>query len=483
MRTDNHRGVMTRRNWLTSSCLGLGGVALADLVAADLARASTVDQVNPLAARPQHRPAKAKRCILLFMEGGVSQMDLFEYKPMLEQYAGKQIPMPEGTEGEIATFAAAPNRVIPPYWKFARHGESGRWMSDLVPHMSKLVDEMAFVHGIKVDNNNHGPAIYHTLTGNQFPGSASVGAWVTYGLGTENRDLPGFIVLGDRRGAPIGGAGVWGNGFLPAAFQGTVFRAGDTPIVDLRPRAGVARDRQRAELDLLRWLNEKHAAERTATGELDARIAAYELAFRMQTEAPELVDLTKESEATRRLYGLDDPVSEPFGRQCLLARRMVERGVRFVMALHGAGEDRWDDHGDIKGRLPKHCKEVDKPVAGLLADLKSRGLLEETLVVWASEMGRTAFDNNLVTDKPGRDHNQYGLVAWMAGGDVRPGATFGETDDFSTRSIGEEIPLRDLHATILHLMGLEQNRLAYLHAGRYKKLTDIGGRVIREVLA
>ncbi|MGH9720961.1 MAG: DUF1501 domain-containing protein, partial [Bryobacteraceae bacterium] len=445
--------------------------------------AAAATAVDPLAPRPQHAKRKAKSCIFLFMEGGVSQMDTFEYKPALQKFAGKRVPQPRGTEGEVATFASAPNRVIPSSWPFRRYGQSGRWMSDLLPGLASVVDDLAFIHGVKVDNNNHGPAVYHTLTGSQFPGSASVGAWVTYGLGSENRDLPGFVVLGDRRGATIGGAGVWGNGFFPAAYQGTLFRAGATPIVDLHPREGMTAARQRTELDLLRWLNEQYSASRSNTTEMDARIAAYELAFRMQSKAPELVDLGGETEATRKLYGLDDPVAEPFGRQCLLARRMVERGVRFVMALHGAGPDRWDDHGDISGRMPKHCQEVDTPVAGLLKDLKSRGLLDETLVVWASEMGRTPFDNNLVTDKPGRDHNQYGLVVWMAGGDVKGGATFGETDEFSVRAAGEPIPLRDVHATILNLMGLEQNRLTFLHAGRYKKLTDIGGRVIREIVA
>jgi hypothetical protein len=461
--------LMTRRRLLFDSYLGLGGLALADLLAAETTKAP-------------HHPAKAKRCIFLFMEGGVSQMDTFEYKPALQKYAGQQMPKAERTVGEIATFSAAPNRIIPPYWKFHQHGQSGRWMSDLLPHLATCADDLAFLHGVKVDNNNHGPAVYHTLTGSQFPGSASIGAWITYGLGSENQDLPGFIVMGDRRGATIGGAGVWGNGFLPAAYQGTLFRNGSVPIVDLNRRPGMTESDQRQELDLLQWLNRKHAAARPETSELDARIAAYELAFRMQAQAPELVDVSRESEATRRLYGLDDPVSEPFGRQCLLARRMVERGVRFVKLLHGAGPDRWDDHGNIQEKLPIHCKEVDRPIAGLLKDLKSRGLLEETLVIWASEMGRTPFDNNLTTDKPGRDHNQYGLVVWMAGGNVKGGATFGETDEFSVRAAGDEIPLRDVHATILHLMGLEQHRLHFLHAGRYKKLTDIGGRVIREIL-
>ena len=469
--------MISRRKLLFNSYLGLGSLALADLLAAETA------PDNPLAPRKPHFPAKAKSIIFLFMEGGVSQMDTFEYKPMLEKYAGKQMPKAERTVGEIATFSAAPNRVIPPVAKFQQRGQSGRWVSDLLPNIASSVDDLAFIHGIKVDNNNHGPAVYHTLTGNMFPGSASIGAWITYGLGTENRDLPGFIVMGDRRGATIGGAGVWGNGYLPAAYQGTLFRNGSTPIVDLNPRAGVSLDQQRRELDLLQWVNEKHASERTANSELEARIAAYELAFRMQTEAPDLVDLKQETAATRKLYGLDDPLTEPFGRQCLLARRMVERGVRFVKLLHGAGGDRWDDHGAIADRIPVHCQEIDKPVAGLLKDLKSRGLLESTLVVWASEMGRTPFDNNLTTDKPGRDHNQYGLVVWMAGGDIKPGASFGETDDFSVRAAGEEVPLRDVHATLLHLMGLDQNRLTYLHAGRYKKLTDIGGRVIKEIIA
>jgi len=469
--------MISRRRLLFDSYLGLGALALADILAAE-----TASSENPLAPRRPHRQAKAKSVIFLFLEGGVSQMDTFEYKPMLEKYAGQQMPKQERTVGEIATFSAAPNRVIPPVAKFKQYGQTERWVSDLLPNIGSTIDDLAFIHGVKVDNNNHGPAVYHTLTGNMFPGSPSIGAWMTYGLGTENKDLPGFIVMGDRRGATIGGAGVWGNGYLPAAYQGTLFRNGNTPIVDLNPRQGMTLGQQRQELDLLKWVNEKHAAERSATGELEARIAAYELAFRMQTQAPELVELTKESDATKKLYGLDDPVTEPFGRQCLLARRMVERGVRFVKLLHGAGGDRWDDHGAISERIPVHCQEIDKPIAGLLKDLKSRGLLDSTLVVWASEMGRTPFDNNLTTDKPGRDHNQYGLLVWMAGGEVKPGTTFGATDDFSVRAADDEVPVRDVHATLLHLMGLDQNRLTYLHAGRYKKLTDIGGRVIKEIL-
>jgi hypothetical protein len=467
---------------LFNSYLGLGGLALLDLLEPAPLQAAN-EAANPMAPKPPHFPAKARSCIFLFMEGGVSQMDTYEYKPALLKYAGKQMPTASRTTGEIATFSAAPNRVIPSFWGFKQHGESGRWISSLLPQIATRVDDLAFIHGLKVDNNNHGPAVYHTLTGNIIPGGASIGAWVTYGLGSENQDLPGFIVMGDRRGATIGGAGVWGPGYLPAAYQGTLFRNGSAPIVDLNRRANVPADTQRAELDLLKWINDRHAAERSNTSELEARIASYELAFRMQTKAPELVEIAQESDATQRLYGLDDPVTEPFGWQCLLARRMVERGVRFVKLLHGAGGDRWDDHGAIEERLPVHCREIDKPIAGLLTDLKARGLLDSTLVVWASEMGRTPFDNNLTTDKPGRDHNQYGLVSWMAGGGVKAGATFGETDDFSVRAANDEVPLRDFHATLLWLMGLDQNRLTYLHSGRYRKLTDIGGRVIKEIIA
>ena len=350
------------------------------------------------------------------MEGGVSQMDTFEFKPALWKYAGRPIPPLKNTVGEIATFSAAPNRVIPPYWRFERHGESGRWMSELLPHLATCADDLAFLHGVKVDNNNHGPAVYHTLTGNQFPGSASIGAWVTYGLGSENQDLPGIR----RAGRPPRGhhrrRGRLGQWVSARRLSGHALSQRSDPDRGPEPAPGPDRREQRAELDLLHRLNSRHRDARSNVGELDARIASYELAFRMQTQAPNLVDLSAESPATRRLYGLDDPVAAPFARQCLLARRMVERGVRFVLTLHGAGPDRWDDHGDIQGRMPQHCREVDQPVAGLLKDLKARGLLEDTLVVWASEMGRTPFDNNLVTSTPGRDHNQYGLCVWMAGG-------------------------------------------------------------------
>ena len=469
----------SRREFLKNAYLGLGSLALMDLLATNLG-ASAGSAENPLLPKPAHLPAKAKHCIFLFMEGGVSQMDTFEYRPALDKYAGQQMPSVRGTDLDVASLGTAHNRIIPSPFSFARHGQSGRWMSELLPHLSTCVDDMAFLHGVTVDSSNHAPAVYHSLTGQILPGGAAIGAWMTYGLGSENQNLPGFIVLG--QGAPaVGGASQWSQGFLPATHQGTLFRPGSNPIVDLHPRAGTSPQSQRSELDLLKWLNQRHARQRSHTGELEARIAAYEMAFQMQTAAPELIDLSGESEATRKLYGLDDPVAETFGRQCLMARRMVERGVRFVKLLHGKGKP-WDQHGDLAGRLPVLCHEVDQPIAGLLKDLKSRGMLDETLVVWASEMGRTPFDSNVVSDKPGRDHNRFGLVMWMAGGDVRPGATFGQTDEFALRSAGESLPVRDVHATLLRLMGLDQHQLTFLHAGRFKRLTDIGGRVIDEIL-
>ncbi len=479
MNSREFQGRSLRRDFLFQSYLGLGGIALMDLLSRDVRGAET-PAANPLMVKPAHLLGQAKRCIFLFMEGGVSQMDTFEYVPSLEKLDGKRMPTNSGTTGAVGQLGSGPNRVIASPYKFARYGESGHWMSELFPHLSKRVDELAWIHGIELGSSNHAPAVYHALTGHMQPGSPSVGSWVTYGLGTENQNLPGFVVVG--QGAPaIGGAAQWGNGFLPAAYQGTLFRNGPTPIVNLKPQPGQSLERQRDELNLLRWLNERHAAHRTSTLDLEGRIAAYEVAYKMQTEAPELIDIGDETEATKTLYGIDESDTDTFGRQCLLARRMVERGVRFVKLLHGRGKP-WDQHGGIKGRLPQLCREVDKPVTGLLHDLRSRGLLEDTLVVWASEMGRTPWDSNLTQSDPGRDHNNYSLVMWMAGGNVRGGVSYGKPDEWSLRSAEEHVHIRDVHATLLHLMGLDQEKLTYLHAGRFERLTDFGGRVIHEIL-
>jgi hypothetical protein len=472
----------SRRELLCRTWNGIGTLALAGMVAGET-NAATLN-TNPLAVKPQHLPRKAKHCIFLFMAGGVSQLDTFDYKPSLQKYAGQRLPKVPGLSGEIEGFLNSPHRAIPSPFEFKKCGQSGRWLSALLPKLGECVDDMAFVYGIKVDNNNHGPATMHLNTGSQFQGSPSVGSWVTYGLGSPNQDLPAYVVIQDPRGAPVNGAAVWANGYLPAAYQGTLFRSKGSPILDLTPPEGVSRERQRKEFDLLKALNEQHMAERPGESELEARIGAYELAFRMQAEAPRIVDLSQESALTKRMYGLEDPRTEGLGRQCLLARRLVENGVRHVLLTHGVeiGKYSWDDHGNIKERIPQHLAEVDQPVAALLKDLKGRGLLEETLVVWASEMGRTPFINELKSDKPGRDHNQYGLVVWMAGGDVKGGTTAGETDEFGIKALGEPIPLRDVHATILSLLGLSDQRLTYLHAGRFRKLTDIGGQVLTQIV-
>ncbi len=472
----------SRREFLGRSFNGVGALALGGLLARDLAAAG---ESNSIAARRPHFRRRAKHCIFVFMGGGVSQMDSFEYKPALQKLHGKPLPRIPHIAGELQGRLSFPHECVASPFSFKRHGESGRYFSELFPHLSRHADDLAFVHGVRTDNQNHGPSTLHVTTGSQFPGGASVGSWVTYGLGTPNENMPGYVVIQDPRGAPTNGAAVWSNGYLPASYQGTLLRPTGTPILNLdRPR-GVSRGQQRREFDAIGWLNRRHLKERTGDPELEARIGAYELAFRMQTEAPEIVDISRESPHSRSLYGLDDPRTAGFGRQCLLARRLVERGVRYSLLIHGVqiGRYSWDDHGDVKGGMIRHSREVDKPIAGLLTDLKQRGLLDETLVVWASEMGRTPFKNGSLGKNPGRDHNTYALCVWMAGGDVKGGSTAGETDEFSLRSVGHPIHVRDVHATILNLIGLDDAELTYLHAGRFRQLTDIGGKVLTDIMA
>jgi hypothetical protein len=474
----------SRRDLLNRAFNGIGALALGGLLADELTAGDRAG-LNPLQPRPPHHARKAKHCIFLFMQGGVSQVDSFEYKPVLKELHGKPLPHIPNISGELQGRLSFPHVCVGSAFDFKQHGESGRFISELYPHLAGHVDDMAFIHGVKTDNQNHGPSTLHVTTGSQFPGSPSVGSWISYGLGTTNQDMPGYVVIQDPRGAPVNGAAVWANGYLPAAYQGTLLRPQGTPILNLdRPRDLTA-EQQRREFDVLAWLNKAHLENRSAASELEARINAYELAFRMQATAPQLVDLSNEPEHIESLYGLDDPNTAGFGRQCLLARRLVESGVRYTLLVHGVqiGPHSWDDHGDVQGRMTKHSREVDQPVAALLADLKQRGLLDETLVVWASEMGRTPFKNGGMTDKPGRDHNSYGLVMWMAGGNVKGGSTVGETDEFGLRSTGEPISIRNAHATILDLIGLDDERLRYLHAGRLRQLTDIGGEVLTEIIA
>lgn len=477
----------SRREFLSRSYNGLGVLALGGLLAGELSASErSAAPPSSMACRPPHLAAKAKHCIFIFMAGGVSQMDTFDYKPALMKFRGQRLPDNVGVTGAIKGKLALPHKVFPSPFRFQPCGHSGRHICELFPQLGKCVDDLAFVYGIKVDNENHGPAMSHATTGHMLPGSPSVGSWISYGLGSPSQNLPGYAVIQDPRGGPVNDAAVWGNGYLPAAYQGTLLRSSGTPILNLTRPEGISRSQQRRELDLIKWLDGRHRDLRPEPDELEARIQAYELAFRMQQTAPELVDLSRETAQTRAMYGLDRPQTAGFGRQCLLARRLVERGVRYTLLVHGVqiAPQSWDDHGDILGRMRRHAAEVDQPIGALLMDLKQRGLLDETLVVWASEMGRTPFvpGENLPANA-GRDHNQYGLAMWLAGGDVRGGATAGATDEFGLRSAEEPIPIRDVHATILRLMGLDDTQLSYLHAGRFRRLTDIGGRVLRPILA
>lgn len=471
----------SRRSFLSTAFNGFGALALGSMLAEE-ARADAI--LNPLTPRKPHLRRQARHCIFMFMQGGVSQMDSFEYKPALNRLHGKPLSRIPTISGELQGRLSFPHACVGSPFKFQQHGESGRYLSELFPNLARHVDEMAFVHGIKTDNQNHGPSTLHVTTGSQFPGSPSVGSWVNYGLGSVSQDMPGYVVIQDPRGAPVNGAAVWGNGYLPAAYQGTLLRPTGSPILNLHRPDNITRDQQRREFSALNWLNEQHLSVRPGASELEARINAYELAFRMQTAAPDLADIKDEPEYLRDMYGLNDETTAGFGRQCLLARRLVESGVRHTLLIHGVqiGPHSWDDHGNVRAGMIKHCREVDKPIAGLLSDLKQRGLLDETIVVWASEMGRTPFKNGDLGKNPGREHNSHALTMWMAGGNVKGGTTVGETDEFSLRSIGEAIPIRDVHATLLDLMGLDDEELRYLHAGRLRQLTDIGGTVLDDLI-
>lgn len=466
-----------RRNALSRSLNGLAAVAVADLLRSEASAARAPDLFAP---RPQQIPRKAKRCIFLFMQGGVSQLDSFEYKPALEKIHGQPLPRIPEISGELQGRLSFPHATVASPFKFQQHGDSGHWFSELYPHLAKHSDQLAFIRGIKTDNQNHGPSTLHVNTGSQFPGHPSIGSWVSYGLGSDNQDMPGYVVIQDSRGAPVNGAAIWSNGYLPAAWQGTLLRTNGAPILNLARQPSVSAVQQRREFDVLKQLNQQHHTVRPDDSALEARIAAWELAFRMQSAAPQLIDISRETAATQDLYGLNDPATAGFGRQCLLARRMAESGVRYTMLVHGVqiGPHSWDDHGNVKDGMIRHSKEVDQPVAALLTDLQHRGMLEDTLVVWASEMGRTPFRNGELGNNPGREHNSWNLVMWMAGGNVKPGTSVGETDEFGLRGIGEEIHIRDVHATLLNLMGLDDETLRFLHAGRLRRLTDIGGNVL-----
>ncbi len=472
----------TRREFLWEAGGGFAGTALTWLLAHDgffsRAGAAEVAPPSPLAPRAPHFPARANACIFLFMYGGPSQVDLWDPKPELTKYHGKPIP---NLATDPLLKVRNPGTLLGSSRRFRKCGQSGIEVSDLWPHLGTCIDDLAIIRGSYADSFAHGSGLLQMNTGFLRQGYPSVGSWVSYGLGTVNQDLPAYVVLLDHRGGPITGPPNWSSGFMPAAFQGTQFRTTGDPVLNLTPPAGVSPGQQRHELDLLNRLNRAYGAASPDNTELSARIASYELAFRMQAHAPEAVDLARETEQTRRAYGLDDPRTERFGRRCLLARRLVERGVRFVQVYSGGGhnDENWDAHGDVNKNHELHCGETDQPIAALLRDLKRRGLLETTLVVWTGEFGRTPTGQN----GKGRDHNPRGFSTWMAGGGVRGGQVVGATDEFGYAAVDNRVHVHDLHATILHLMGLDHKLLTYFHAGRQQRLTDVAGRVVREVVA
>ncbi len=472
---------MTRRELIFKAGAGFSGLALSSLLDKDGLLAATpassdAKDVNPLAPKAPHFAAKAKSVIFLFMYGGPSQVDLFDPKPELTKNHGKPLPNLD----KLETFNKNGNLMASPY-KFKKYGHGGVDISELYSNLGSVADELCVIRSLYCLSNNHSPAIFQMNSGNIRPGSPSLGSWVTYGLGTENQNLPAYIVMYDWRGGPIGGAPNWSSGFMPAAFQGTSFRPGATPIVDLNPPKWIDPHLQRQEIDLIQKLNQEHHEQHAKNSDLDARIASYELAFQMQTHAPEAVDLTKESEATKKLYGIGEKHTDFFGKQCLTARRLVERGVRFIQLYHGGGhqQESWDAHFGIDENHRLHCAETDVPMTGLIKDLKARGLLDSTLIVWGGEFGRMPMSQSGI----GRDHNHYGFTMWMAGGGVKGGQMIGETDEFGLKATVEPYSIHDLHATILNAMGLDHRKLSYYYGGRDQRLTNFGGDPILKVFA
>ncbi|HAY80652.1 MAG TPA: DUF1501 domain-containing protein [Planctomycetaceae bacterium] len=437
---------------------------------------------NPLAAKASHFPSRAKRVIWIFVNGGPSHVDTWDYKPELAKRDGKTL---DGFDRFTGFFANAVGGLMKSPFEFQQHGECGKWVSSIFPHLSQHVDKMAFIHSGHTKSNNHSPALFMMNTGYTQMGYPCVGSWVTYGLGSENSDLPSFVVMSDPkgRGLPKGYSLNWGAGFLPSVYQGSWLKPQGAPIANLQPAKELAGDRQRQQLDLLASLNGIHLAQREQEKDLAARIESFELAYRMQTAAPEALDVASEPEHMRQLYGLDDQRCAHFAKQCITARRMVERGVRFVQIYSGGMENQrsWDGHNDIQGNHSGFAAETDQPVAALLEDLSQRGLLDETLIVWGGEFGRLPVAQK--GSKPGRDHNPHAFTYWLAGGGVKGGTTYGATDEVGHKAVVDKIDIHDLHATILHLLGLEHKRLTFRHNGRDFRLTDVEGRVIRDVIA
>jgi hypothetical protein len=463
------------RRWFLRECaVGLGAMALGQLLggtsrAADSARSLS----NPLAPRQPHFPAKAKRVIYLFMAGAPSHLELFDNKPQLAKFDGT-LPPPEILKGYRAAFINPNSKLLGPKFKFAKYGHSGAELSELLPRLADVVDDIAIVKSMVTDAFNHAPGQILMSTGSQQFGRPSLGAWATYGLGCESEDLPGFVVFSSGKKGPSGGNSNWGSGFLPTLHQGVQFRGGAEPVLFLSNPRGVDEELQRDSLDAIRTLNQSRLTE-TGDPEIATRIGAFEMAFRMQSSAPELMDLTREPQHVLEMYGAE-PGKSSFANNCLLARRLVERGVRFVELFHEA----WDQHGNLVADLKKNCEDTDRPCAALLTDLKQRGMLDDTLVIWGGEFGRTPMVQG---GNDGRDHHPNAFTMWLAGGGIKPGITLGESDEFGFNAVTDRVHVHDLHATILHLLGFDHTKLTYRFQGRDFRLTDVHGEVVKPLLA
>ena len=467
----------SRRDFLLRAGGGLGSIALASLLKQEaLVASSSPTRESPLAPGSTHFAPRAKRVIYLFMHGGPSHVDLFDPKPDLIKYSGQ--PLPESFGQVMTRRNVAKNPLLGPIKPFHRHGQSGLPVSEFLPHMAGVADDLCVVRSCHGDSVNHPQSVYQMNTGSILMGRPSLGSWVAYGLGSENQNMPGFVVLTQPGGGIKGGPPAWGSGYLPATFQGTTMRPGANPILNLRPQPEISPQRQSATLDLINRLNQDHLRERDYSDELSARINAYELAFRMQSAAPDIVNIAGENTATRQLYGVDDPETSEFGTRCLMARRLIESGVRFVQ-LYSGDTNGWDAHDDVLKNHSLYCRRTDKPVAGLITDLKQRGLLDDTLVIWGGEFGRMPMSEK----GKGRDHNPWGYSVVFAGGGTKGGMAYGETDPIGLRAAVNKVHVHDLHATILHLLGMDHERLTYFHNGRQERLTDVSGYVVNSILA
>lgn len=474
----------TRREFLWEAGAGFAGAALAGLLSNDgfflpRAQGAVTPFTNPLAPKPPMMAPKARSVIFLFMYGGPSQVDTFDHKPELYRLDGKTIPVKTFGRGGKRN----EGRVVGPKWEFKQYGQCGKWVSDLFPNLATCVDEIAFIHSMMADSPIHGSAMLQMNTGKILSGSPCLGSWVNYGLGSVNQNLPGFVVMLDPTGGPISGAKNWSSGYMPATYQATLVRSAGDPILDLNRHEGGSESAQRRLLDALKDYNNEHLQARPDHSHLAARIASYEMAFGMQRHAPEAVDLSRESDDTKALYGMNEKRTEEFGRRCLLARRLVERGVRFIQLYAGGAhnDDNWDAHGDLVKNHNYHAGRTDKPIAGLLKDLKQRGLLDSTLVVWGGEFGRQPTAE--YAEGTGRDHNAYGFTMWMAGGGIRGGMSVGETDELGSAAVSDRFHVKNLHATALTQLGLDPDRLSYFYGGLDQKLVGVeGADIIRSIV-